>query len=447
MNVAIWSTLIGALLISMALGGSVLSRLPLSTSMLYLAFGAALSPWWLGLIYIDLPTSAVLLEHVAEIVVLISLFSSGLKLSAGLSNRWWLASVRLAVISMLITVVAITFVGVTLLGLSLGAAILLGGILAPTDPVLASDVQVASSTDRDQLRFALTGEGGLNDGTAFPVVLLGLGILGLHEVGPFAIRWVLVDVIWASAVGLGVGAVLGTTTAALVIYLRRTYKEAVGLDNFLTLGLIGFTYGVALLLHAYGFLAVFAAGVALRITEKRASSTANRQSDMENPSKETLVALVGASTQAGAAESVATHPNHAAAFMAHAMLSFNEQLERIGEVAMVILIGALLWAVDWTLVRWWFVPLLFVVIRPVAVLIGLAGSSTSKSQKKLIAWFGIRGVGSLYYLTYAINHGLAGETASLLITLTISVVIASIVLHGISVTPLMSLYNRNKSRD
>jgi sodium/hydrogen antiporter len=453
MEVAIWSSLIGVLLLSMALGGSVLSRLPISTSMLYLAVGVALSPWWLNVIFIDVTGSTSALELMAEIVVLISLFSSGLKLSVGLSDRRWLPPLRLAVISMLLTVAAVTAIGVGLLNLPLGAAILLGGILAPTDPVLASDVQVASPTDRDQLRFALTGEGGLNDGTAFPVVMLGLGLLGLHDIGPWASRWIFIDVIWASTVGLGVGALLGAATASLVIYLRRTHLEAVGLDNFLALGLIALAYGVALLLHAYGFLAVFAAGIALRFMERRISTEKEREGERNTratgiqksaaaPSEKTHAALADVATQTGAADAVATHHDHAAAFMAHAVLSFNEQVERIGEVAMVIVIGALLWAVDWTLVRWWFVPLLFILVRPLAVVIGLAGSRTSRPQRRLIAWFGIRGVGSLYYLTYAINHGVDAGLANLLTALTLSVVVASIILHGVSVTPLMRLYDR-----
>jgi sodium/hydrogen antiporter len=437
-DMALWSTLIGVLLLSMALTGSVLSRMPLSSSMLYLCSGAALSPWWLGLIYIDLPSASVLLEFMAEVVVLISLFSSGLKLSAGSSDKRWLPSLRLAVISMLLSVAAITAVGVGLLGLSLGGAILLGGILAPTDPVLASDVQVASASDRDQLRFALTGEGGLNDGTAFPVVLLGLGLLGLHDIGPWGSHWVMIDVVWGSLVGLGVGALLGSVTTTFVIYLRRTHKEAVGLDNFLALGLIALTYGIALLLNAYGFLAVFAAGVALRYMERRTSTKSVKEREVTNK------ALVEASALAGTADSIATHPDHAAAFLAHAMLSFNEQLERIGEVVMVIFIGALLWAIDWSLLRWWFIPILFFLIRPISVAIGLVGSRTSPSQRRLIAWFGIRGVGSLYYLTYAINHGVEPELANLLITLTLSVVVASIFLHGVSVTPLMRIYERKK---
>ncbi len=126
---------------------------------------------------------AALLERVVEVAVLISLFSVGLKLGLPLSNRHWLLPLRLAFVSMTRTVALIAAVGVLGLGLPVGSAILLGAILAPTDPVPASAVQVESSGDRDRLRFSLTGEGGLNDGTAFPFVMLGLGLLGLHDLG------------------------------------------------------------------------------------------------------------------------------------------------------------------------------------------------------------------------------------------------------------------------
>ena len=161
-------------------------------------------------------------------------------MSVGLSDGRWLLPLRLALVSMLVTVALIAGAGVVWLGLPLGAAILLGGILAPTDPVLASDVQVAEPNDRDRLRFALTGEAGLNDGTAFPFVLLGLGLLGLHHLGHSLWRWLAVDVLWGVGIGIGIGALLGSCgRQASSLYLRRTHKEAVGLDNFLALGLIG----------------------------------------------------------------------------------------------------------------------------------------------------------------------------------------------------------------
>src|SRR6187200_3006830 len=264
MEIAAWSAVVGLLLIVMALGDSLLARLPLSTSMLYIGVGAVVSPLWLGWTTVSAQAQTRTLEQLAEIVVLLSLFGSGLKMSAGLRDGRWLLPLRLAIVSMLVTVALVAGVGVLALGLPLGAAILLGGILAPTDPVLASDVQVADAGDRDRLRFALTGEAGLNDGSAFPLVMLGLGLLGLHDIGSFGWRWLAVDVLWAVSGGIVIGAVLGTAVGQLVLYLRRTHKEAVGLDNFLALGLVGLAYGAAGLAHAYGFLAVFAAGVALR---------------------------------------------------------------------------------------------------------------------------------------------------------------------------------------
>ena len=438
MEFAIWSVIVGVLLVVMALSGSVLARLPLSTAMLYLMVGMAVSPWGIGLVSADSATHSVLLETLTEVVVLISLFSAGLKLSSALSERRWLLPLRLAVGSMVVTVLAIAAVGHFLLGLSTGAAVLLGGILAPTDPVLASDVQVHSPGDRDKLRFALTGEGGLNDGTAFPFVLLGLGLLGLHDLGHFGWRWLAVDVVWGSACGIAVGSGLGLAIGRLVLYLRREHQEAVGLDDFLSLGRVALSYGAALMLHGYGFLAVFAAGVALRHLVQRQSTTPGAS----QKAVEQAAAVPGSTV----ADQVAVHPEHAPAYMAQAVLGFNEQLERIGEVLAVIAIGALLWAVDWQHVAWWFVALLLLVIRPASVALGLAGSSASRGQRTLIGWFGIRGIGSLYYLMYAINHGVDAQLADVLISLTLSVVVASIVVHGVSVTPLMAMYEKTMKR-
>lgn len=434
MEFALWSVLIGLLLIVMALGGTVLARLPLSTAMLYLVVGVAVSPVLLGWTGFGPLTHTVLMERLTEVVVLVSLFTAGLKLSHGLGDRRWLLPVRLATTSMVVTVGCITLVGWILLGLPIGAAVLLGGLLAPTDPVLASDVQVQEPGDRDQLRFALTGEGGLNDGTAFPFVMLGLGLLGLHDLGTAGWRWLAVDLAWAVAAGIGVGAGLGVATGRLVLYLRREHKEAVGLDDFVALGLIALAYGIALLLHAYGFLAVFAAGVALRNLVQRESGSADASRD----AVEKATALPDRSM----AETLAVDRQHAPAYMAHAVLGFNEQLERIGEVAVVVTIGALLWAVPWQADALWFVPLLLVVIRPLSVAIGLAGTSTVRSRRWLIGWFGIRGIGSLYYLMYAVNHGLAPALAERLTGLALAAVVASIVVHGISVTPLMAAYER-----
>ena len=435
MEFALWSVIVGLLLVLMALASSVLKRLPLSTAMLYVLVGLAVSPLGLDLAAPDPRVNTHLLERLAEVVVLLSLFTAGLKLSAGLRDRRWLLPVRLALNSMFVTIALIAGAAWMFLGLPLGACVLLGAILAPTDPVLASEVQLHEPGDQDKLRFALTGEGGLNDGSAFPFVMLGLGLLGLHELGDFGWRWFAVDVVWATAAGLGTGWVLGLATGRLVLFLRREHKEAVGLDDFLALGLIALSYGCALLLHAYGFLAVFAAGVALRRLEQRQSTGEATRSSVEQ-------AMVHPDRTV--ADTVAVHPEHAPAFMAQAVLGFNEQVERIGEVAIVLTIGALLWAVRWEHAAWWFVPLLLLVIRPLAVRIGLSRAAISHNQRWLIGWFGIRGVGSLYYLMYAVNHGLPPALADQLIALTLSVMVTSIVVHGISVTPLMAAYEKRR---
>jgi len=423
MTLASWAVVAGVILVVMALSSTLLSRLPLSSSMLYLAVGIALSPLCLGWARVEPVAHARQLGWLVEVVVLVSLFGSGMKMSAGLGDGRWVPPLRLATVSMLITVALVAAVGCLVLGLPLGAAILLGGILAPTDPVLASEVQLAHAKDRDRLRFALTGEAGLNDGTAFPVVLLGMGLLGLQDLGTSPWRWIAVEVLWAVGAGIVVGAALGTATARVVIYLRRTHKEALGLDSFLALGLMGLAFGVADLVHAYGFLAVFAAGVALRREEQRASGEVRRATE----------------------DAEATDSERAPAAMAHAVLDFNEQLERIGEVAAVVVVGMLLWTIDMRLLSWLMVTALLLAIRPVAVLVGLAGSRTTGKQRALVAWFGIRGIGSLFYLMHALDHGLAAPLAGQITAIVLSVVVVSIVVHGVSVTPLMALYERRKT--
>jgi len=426
-----WFLAAGVVLIAMALAGSVLRRLPLSSAMIYLAAGAALGPIGLGMIILDPVGGAGLLELVSEIAVIVSLFTAGLKLRLPISDRGWWIPVRLASVSMAVTVGLVALVGVTLFGLPLGAAVLLGAILAPTDPVLASDVQLSHPGDRDRLRFALTGEAGLNDGTAFPFVMLGLGLLGLHDLGDGLLRWVAVDLVYAVAVGLAVGALLGTLVARVVVHLRSRHQEAVGLDEFLALGLIGISYGAALLVGGYGFLAVFAAGLALRRIERTRSG-------------EDIADELESAQPRGSEDEIATHPETAPAFMARALLTFNEQLERIGEVAVVVLVGAALTVVGVPLAVAWFAPLLFFVIRPVAVLAGLAGAPLSRTHLAFIGWFGIRGVGSIYYLTYAITQDLQPDVARTLAMLTLSVVAVSVLVHGVSVTPLMARYERRQ---
>lgn len=433
MTYAIWALIIGTLLILMALSGTFLKRLPISTAMLYLAVGYGLSPAGLNLMSPDPRIHSVVLERVSEVAVLISLFSVGLKLGLPFSDKGWRLPVRLAIVSMTVSVALTALIGVTILGLSLGAAILLGAILAPTDPVLASDVQVLEADDRDRLRFSLTGEGGLNDGTAFPFVMLGLGLLGLGDLGSGGWRWLAIDVLWSVSGGLLIGTVLGTLVGKLVVFLRSRHQESLGLDEFLALGLIAMTFGLALLSHTYGFLAVFAAGLALQRVKEQPG----------NVRHEPRIEFQEAGLQSKQTkEALSTHSDYASASMMQEVRGFNEQLERIAEVGIVMVLGGMLFYSNLPDNAVWLCLLLFLAVRPVAVWLGLLGATVSRDQRILISWFGIRGIGSIYYLMYAISHGLSGPLAAEITALTLTVVAVSIVLHGMTVTPLMNLYAR-----
>ena len=430
---ALGAFIIGVLLIAMTMGSSFLSRLPLNAAMLYLGVGMAVGPLGLGLLQLDALENKVMLERLTEIAVLISLFTAGMKLELPLRDRRWRIPVQLATVSMILTVAAVTALGVYGLGLSLGAAVLLGAILAPTDPVLASDVQVSNPGDRDRLRFGLTGEGGLNDGTAFPFVMLGLGLLGVHELGEAGWRWWTVDVLWAVAGGLGLGYLLGTLVGRAIIYLRMCHREALRSDEFIALGLIALAYGAALLCHTYGFLAVFAAGLALRRIDEGSSAAPAAQVQVQDTASE----LSPDEQAASGAEAPAN--------MMNAVQRFNSQLESFAEVGIVLAVGVLLATVEFERDVLWFVPVLFLLVRPLAVYTGLIGTQVSGSQRNLMSWFGIRGIGSLYYLLYAINHNIEPALAERLLSITLAVMVASIVVHGISVTPLMQHYEERKA--
>jgi NhaP-type Na+/H+ or K+/H+ antiporter len=432
MTFALWALITGVLLIVMVLSGTLLKRLPLSTAMLYLAAGFTLGPAGWAVLSLQPVAHAAILERVTEVAVLISLFSVGLKLGLPLSNRHWLLPLRLAFVSMILTIALIAAIGALGLGLPLGAAILLGAILAPTDPVLASAVQVESSGDRDRLRFSLTGEGGLNDGAAFPFIMLGLGLLGLHDLGTGGWRWLMVDLVWATAGGLLIGGTLGALIGRLVVYLRTRHQESIGLDEFLALGLIALSYGAAVLAHAYGFLAVFAAGLALqRVKEQSGVMHVPAPEQSDHPAD-------------NAPANHATHADHASAYMMQAVRGFNGQVERVAELVVVLLVGAMLPFAGLSAGAVGLLVLLFLAVRPISVWVGLLGAPVSRDQRAMIGWFGIRGIGSIYYLMYAIHQGLSQPLAELIVAITLAAVTVSIVLHGISVRPIMHFYRKRK---
>jgi NhaP-type Na+/H+ or K+/H+ antiporter len=434
MTSALWFLLVGSLLLARGLTATTLKHLPFTPAIVYLAVGLLVGPTVLNLFHFNPLKESALLEVLTEVAVLISLFSAGIKMPVPVNFVRWRAPILLATVSMAVSVGLVAAFAYYLLGLPLGAGILLGAILAPTDPVLATDVQIRHPGDRDQLRFTLTCEAGMNDGSAFPFVMLGMGLLGLHELGEFGLRWALVDVLWATLAGIAIGVISGAALGHLGWKLRSEPNEHTLMDDFLGLGLIGVVYGLSVLVGAWGFLAVFFAAVALRQTELKLAGAGQNSPNRPQPDH----------IEAEAANAC---PDHAPTpTVSGGSLVFKEHLERLSELVLVLLIGGTLYLDSWSWRAVGLALFLFMVARPVSVLSSLLLTRTSWPMRGMVGWFGVRGIGSLYYLMYAIQHGLPEGLALELIRLTLIAVSLSILVHGTSVKPLMSRFWRDRKR-
>ena len=415
-----WYLAAGALLVLMALMGATIARVPFSAGILYLAFGYALGRGGLGLLDLEVADHHLpLVESIAEIGVVLSLFSVGLRLGVPLGDPAWRVPLRLAGPGMMITIGVAAFAGWWIFGLGWVSALLLGAIVAPTDPVLASDVQIRRVSERDAVRFGLTAEGGMNDGLAAAGILFALALYaGAANLG----RALLTDVVWSLPAGLAVGWACGWGIGSLALALHRREGAPEGFEVFLLLGLIALAYGLATLVHAEGFLAVFAAAVALRRIERRATARADRSGGTG-----------GAGASAGAP-----------AVIAHQLLAFNRQIEHIAEVVVVVLAGALLATVALDLRVLAFALAVILVARPFAVGLVLLGAGVPVRERRLLQWFGVRGIGSLYWLAFALNRGVPAADAAVLTAATLGLIAVSVVAHGISATPVMAWHGRRR---
>jgi sodium/hydrogen antiporter len=405
--------LLGVVLLAMCLLELHVTRLPMSPATVYLAVG-----WIAGWMVRDrvrtpptAPERADMLVVVTEIAVLISLFAVGLQLRTPWSLKGWRVAAILASLTMGVTIALATLAGWWLMpGLGFAGALLLAGILAPTDPVLASEVQIRSRIDRDAGRVALTAEGGLNDGTALPLVLLALGLLGAGDLGPHGVRWLWHDLAWPIAGGALLGWAFGRGLGRLIQHLMR-HGHGLGWDELLYLGIITVAYGLSLLTSTSSFLFVFAAALGLF---PRAP-----------PAATSLTAGGGA------------HDG-----LSDRLLAFGHRCGRLVEVVMVLGLG---FAMPW--VRWRGEPLayaalLLALIRPLSVFLTVPG--LPPTQRRIVAWFGIRGVGSLFYLAFVIDSGLPPALSADLVNATLPAIALSVLLHGVSATPLMSLYRKRR---
>jgi sodium/hydrogen antiporter len=455
-----WMVLGGGLLLVLALSSAYLRRLPVSTALLYLAVGLAIGPLGLGLLTIDLEQAAPWMEHLTEVAVILSLFVGGLRLRLPLRHPAWRAPMRLAGPVMLASITGVALFAHYAIGLDPPLALLLGAALAPTDPVLASAVAVNRAADHDRMRYGLSGEAGLNDGAAFPFVVFALLWAEHGEIGAWAGGWALWRLLWAIPAGLIFGFVLARGVGRLAIWLRSHHQDTAAPSDFLALALVALAYTGAEFIGAWGFLAVFAAGVGLRRAEIKTVSESPHPAAEKVAPAAFAVGAGGREEEGEEDEPILAHPPAedlvaaqvsaedlrepavAAGTVVSEVLSFGDTVERLLEVLLVVLVGVAV-ATHW---EWAAIPLaamLFFVIRPLSTLLLLAGTPTTGTQRQLMGWFGIRGIGSLYYVSYALNHGQGWEAASTMVGLTVGVIALSVVVHGVTMQPILAWYQRS----
>ncbi|MFK0310142.1 cation:proton antiporter [Pseudomonas sp. NPDC090233] len=440
MTFIVWFAMLGAVLLLLALSSSYLRWIPVTTSVVCLGLGVALGAYGLGFLHLDIAQASSWMEHLTEVAVLFSLFFSGLKLRRSLSSRRWWPAFCLAGPVMLICIGGVSALLHYGFSLGWGVSVLIGAILAPTDPVLATLVQVVHAQDYDPVRFSLSGEAGLNDGVAFPFVILGLLLMQDSAPAEWLSGWIMKDVLWAVSAGLLSGYWMGRGLGKLTLYLRIQHQDStVSPNDYLALALIAMAYVVAEMIQGYGFLAVFAAGLGLRQAEVHTTG------DASEPAEHLVQPVVGHQHVA---------PEHAvkgdvdrlektqvaAGIMLGDMLAFGSLVERALEVFLVTLLGVVLLE-HWDYRAVIVAGVLFVLIRPVAVMLIPSRRLINFRQRALLGWFGIRGIGSLYYLFFALNHGLATDAAAQAINMVLSVVALSIVVHGLTAQPVLARYS------
>ena len=443
MSFIAWMAVAGALLFTMAMSSALIQRLPVSTAAIYLGVGCVIGPWGFDVLRIDLNDDATWVERLAELAVILALFIGGLRLRLPLRDSAWRAAYGLASVVMIASIAGVAVCAWLVLDMDPALALLLGAILAPTDPVLASSVMVGHSQDNDRLRYALSGEAGLNDGAAFPFVALGLLLLGPFSTSDIA-AWAGLRLLWAVPAGLLLGYVLGRLVGTAAIALRARNRDTAAPTDFLALALIALSYTAATMIEAWGFLAVFAAGLGLRHAEvstvrEDPHPEADQTSAEGHPPAETLVSPNTVTEQQMA------QPAVAAGVLVAEMFSFGDTLERMLEVLLVGIVGVTL-ATHWDPRALLLAAALIVIVRPASTMLLLAYSPTTRLQRMLLGWFGIRGIGSIYYLSFALMHGVQSTEGRELADLTISIVAVSIVVHGLSSQPLMKWYDRRQSR-
>ncbi len=434
MNFLAWTAATGGLLLLMSLASGWIHRGPVTSFGLYLFAGILCGPWILNLLQVDIIGHANLAAHITEITMAASLFITGLKLRLPLKAHAWRVGVRLAFPAMLLTVGSMTLLVHWVTGFDWALSLAFGAIVAPTDPVLASLISVNDARDDDALRVALSSEAGMNDGSALPLLMLALLMMqpGALSMATFG-EWLAKDTLWAIGGGLAIGYLLGRAIGQLATHLRSAHQD-VAPNDFLALALIALSYAAAQAVDASGFLATFAAGVGLRRAELRVVKHYPQEELSEEEQFLPAEARVNpnqrlANGGGGMVKSVGLVIGDA--------LSFGDTIERLLAAAMMVVLGITL-AQHWNLTGIGLALALFVVIRPLAVWLTTSRCEMPLMRRLLIGWLGIRGIGSINYIAFAWVHGMRGPEAEQMVDMALTLVVCSIVLHGITVTPLLN---------
>ncbi len=389
---------LGAVVLLVSWAPIGLRRLPFSLAMVCVILGFLLFNARLLSFDPNPRTYDTLIERMSELALIVALMGAGLKLDRPFGWRSWSNTWRLLGIAMPLTIVAIAWLGWVGFGFSLAMSMLLGAALAPTDPVLAAEVQVGPprSGDNDEVRFSLTSEAGFNDALAFPFVHLAilLSVAATASSVPIG-DWFASDVGWRLGAGGLVGYLAGLVFGRLVFSSRRFSLSNAG-DGLVVLAATLLTYAACELVHGYGFLGVFICGLTIRSAER-------------------------------------SHEFH------EVMHQFADQLERLLMMLLLVLLGGaiargVLSSLSWSDVL--LSVLILFVVRPISAWVALIGSGVPSSDRLLIAFFGIRGLGTIYYAAYAINHGSFGNSERLWAVISV-IVLLSIFVHGVAASLLM----------
>ncbi|WP_327267937.1 cation:proton antiporter [Streptomyces sp. NBC_01218] len=394
----------------------LLSRRPVSPPMVFLASGLLVYalPLPLPLPEVNPTEHRAWAEHLTELCVIASLMGAGLAINRPFGWRTWRTTWRLLGVAMPLAIGATALVAYLLLDWPPYVALLLAAVLAPTDPVLASEVRVGEPTDdaydEDEVRFALTSEAGLNDGLAFPFVLgaLALGATGEAWSTEWLAHWAWSDVLVRLAVGVAVGVGTGLLLGRVLFHAgAKPLRLAEHGEGFVALAVTLTSYGLAESLHGYGFLAVFAAACTLRSRERG-------------------------------------HQYH------QVLHEFIEQIERLLMAVLLFATGAFIATGALSHLTWRGAAtglLLHLLIRPLTSWLALVRGPAARKERLVTSFLGIRGIGSFFYLAYACGRGEFGPYEDELWAIVVFTVLVSVVLHGASAAPITAHLDRENGTD